>query len=226
MRSQDGVRTILDAIPALAWSARPDFSPEFINRHWLDFAGVSADEAPDRVWTDAVHPDDRNRLADYWRSLLTSGEPGEIEARLRRFDGEYRRFLLRASPFRDELGNVVKWYGTNTDIEDRKRAEEVLQTDELSFRDIVNSIPAFVSTLTPCGEIEFVNQPVLDYFGKTLEELKDWAVSDVVHPDDLPEVVSTWSAAIETGVPNEVQLRLRRADGVLSGPDTWVTVCS
>lgn len=122
--SEDQLRVIIDTIPALAWSARPDGSAEFFNRRWLDYAGLSAEQAQDWAWTVAIHPDDLNRLKDSWRSILESGEPGEIEARLRRFDGVYRWFLFRASPMRDESGKIVKWYGTNTDIEDRKRAEE------------------------------------------------------------------------------------------------------
>src|SRR5712671_7232292 len=120
----------VDAIPTLAWSSRPDGSAEFFNRRWLDYAGLSAEEAADWGWTAAVHADDLNRLADYWRSIVASGESGEIEARLRRFDGVYRWFLFRASPLRDESEKIVKWYGTNTDIEDRKQAEEILRRSE------------------------------------------------------------------------------------------------
>src|SRR5258707_11444533 len=78
----------------------------------------------------AIHPDDLSRLTDAWQSILVSGEPGETEARLRRFDGAYRWFLFRANPLRDESGKIVKWYGTNVDIEDRKRAEEELRRSE------------------------------------------------------------------------------------------------
>jgi PAS domain S-box-containing protein len=96
---------------------------------------------------------------------------------------------------------------------ERKRAEEALRLREQSFRLIVNSIPGYVSTLTASGEIEFVNQPVLEYLGKTLEELKGWATSDAVHPDDVPWVVAMWKSSIESGQPHDVELRPRRADG-------------
>src|SRR5882672_8505773 len=142
--SENRLRTIIDTIPALAWSARPDGSAEFFNRRWLDYAGLSAEEAADWGWMAAVHADDLNRLADYWRSILVSGESGEIEARLRRFDGVHRWFLFRASPLRDESWNIVKWYGTNADIEERKRAEEALKSKEQSLRLIVDTIPGMV----------------------------------------------------------------------------------
>jgi PAS domain S-box-containing protein len=128
--AEDQLRSIIDTIPVLAWSARPEGSAEFFNRRWLDYAGLSIEEARDWGWTTAVHPDDLNALADYWRSILASGGPGEIEARLRRFDGEYRWFLFRAEPLRDDFGNIIRWYGTNIDIEERKQAEALLAAEK------------------------------------------------------------------------------------------------
>jgi PAS domain S-box-containing protein len=134
----DQLRAIIDAIPVLAWSAHPDGSAEFFNRRWLDYAGLSAEEASEWGWTVALHPEDRDRLMDYWRHLLASGEAGEIEARLRRYDGEYRWFLFRAEPVRDNHGDIFKWFGANTDIEDRKRAEALLAAEILTLEMIAN----------------------------------------------------------------------------------------
>jgi PAS domain S-box-containing protein len=117
------LKLTIDTIPALAWSARPDGSTEFFNQHYLDFVGLSAEQASGWGWTAAVHPEDLNSLTATWQSIMASEAPGEAEARLRRHDGEYRWFLFRANPLRDEEGHIVKWYGINTDIEDRKRAE-------------------------------------------------------------------------------------------------------
>ena len=128
----------VDAIPTLAWSARPDGSAEFLNRRWLDYTGLSAGEASDWGWTAAVHTEDRDRLMDSWRQLLACGEPGEIEARLRRHDGDYRWFLFRVEPVRDNHGNIFKWYGANTDIEDRKRAEALLAAEKRTLEMIAN----------------------------------------------------------------------------------------
>jgi PAS domain S-box-containing protein len=211
--SENRLSTIIDTIPALAWSARPDGSAEFFNRRWLDYAGLSAEEASDWGWTAALHPGDRDRLVDHWQHLLAFGEAGEIEARLRRFDGEYRYFLFRASPLRNDLGKIVKWYGTNTDIEDRKRAEDALRTSERNARLIVDSIPGLVCTLSADGEVQFLNRQVLEYFGKTTETLKNWATSDAVHPDDLPRAIDAWKHSIQTGQSYVLELRHRRADG-------------
>src|ERR1700756_1263381 len=129
-RQTQNVRLVVDAIPTLAWSARSDGSADFFNQRWLEYTGLSIEQARDWGWTVALHPNDVNGLVDYWRSVLDSGAPGEMEARLRRFDGVYRWFLFRATPSFDDNGRVVKWYGTNTDIQERKRTEQALKRSE------------------------------------------------------------------------------------------------
>src|SRR5258705_5657874 len=130
LQTQD-IRLVFNTIPTLAWSARPDGAADFFNQRWLDYTGLSAEQARDWGWTAALHSDDLKALEDYWRSVLASGEPGEIEARLRRFDGVYHWFLFRATPSFDNDGRVVKLFGPNTDIEDRKRAECLLAGENL-----------------------------------------------------------------------------------------------
>jgi PAS domain S-box-containing protein len=107
----------------MAWSALPDGYVEFLNRRCLDYTGLSLDEARGWGWNVAVHPDDLDALTDRWRALLASGKAGEMEARVRPHDGENRWFLFRAEPVRNAHGDIVRWYGANTDIEERKRAE-------------------------------------------------------------------------------------------------------
>jgi PAS domain S-box-containing protein len=134
--------------------------------------------------------------------------------RFRRSDGQYRWHLDRGVPLRDEAGNIVNWYGVVTDIEDRKRAEEALRSSEQRFRLIVNSIPGLVCTMSATGEVQLLSPQVLEYFGKSPEELKSWATSDAVHPDDIPRVISAWASSIETGHPYDIEHRCRRSDGV------------
>jgi PAS domain S-box-containing protein len=129
-RSQEYLRLTIDTIPTFAWCNRPDGSNEFLNQRWLDYTGLSIEAARDWGWKVAIHPEDLPRLLHVWQTLLESGEPGELEARLRRFDGVYRWFLFRFEPLFDETGNIVKWYGTNTDIDDRKWAEAVLVAEK------------------------------------------------------------------------------------------------
>ena len=129
-RSEEYLRLTIDTIPSLAWCGRPDGSNEFLNQRWLDYTGLSIEAARDWGWKAAIHPEDLPHLLDVWQRLVASGEPGELEARLRRFDGMYRWFLFRAEPLFDDTGNIVKWYGTNTDIDDRKWAEAVLAAEK------------------------------------------------------------------------------------------------
>ena len=128
-RSERDLREVIETIPSMAWSAAPDGSADFFNKRWLAYAGLTADQAQGWGWTIAVHPDDLRILVEYWQTIMSSGRSGEIEARLRRFDGVYRWFLFRATPSFDD-GRVIKWYGTNTDIEERKRVEGALKRSE------------------------------------------------------------------------------------------------
>jgi PAS domain S-box-containing protein len=133
-KSEDRLRLVIDTIPTLVWRARPDGVPDFLNQPALDYTGLSLDQA-ETGWPRAFHPDDKKGMLQKWSAIRKSGVRGELEARLRRFDGEYRWFLFRAEPLHDESGNIVKWYGSSTDIEDRKRAEEALRDSEQRFRD-------------------------------------------------------------------------------------------
>jgi PAS domain S-box-containing protein len=208
------LRRITQTIPGMLWSATPDGAVDYCNRPWLDFTAMAEERAKGWGWATAIYPDDRDALIESWHSSLASGIPLDVEARMRRFDGAYRWFLFRANPMRDEFGNIVKWYGTNIDIEDRKRREEALEASELSWRQIIDNIPGFVHTTSATGEVEFLSQQLLDYFGKRREELKDWSRIGIVHPDDLPRVIEAWRRSVETGQTYEVEQRNRRADGV------------
>jgi PAS domain S-box-containing protein len=205
---------VVDTLPGLVWTALPDGNVDFVNRYWCEYTGLDVDEAYGPAWQTTIHPEDLPGLLERWQSILTSGEPSRMEARLRRFDGEYRWFVLLTRPLLGATGQIVKWCGINTDIEDHKRSEEAQLAREEHYRSIADSIPALIAFTTPTGEVESVNRHVLEYFGATLEELKGWAVSNIVHPDDLPAVIAAWQRAMETGESFEIEQRLRRADGI------------
>jgi PAS domain S-box-containing protein len=212
--TERNLAAIINTIPTTSWTTRPDGYCDFLNHVWLDYAGMTAEQAQGWGWADAIHPEDRKKLMEDWQSCLASGTPVDTEARIRRFDACYRWFLIRGNPLRDESGNILKWYGTCVDIEDRKLGEEALRARELSWRQIVDSIPGLVATMGPMGEVEFLNRQTLEYFGRTNEELKDWSLIGAVHPDDLPGVIAARQKCIETGQIYEVEHRCRRADGI------------
>jgi PAS domain S-box-containing protein len=133
-KSEDRLRLVIDTIPTLVWRSGPEGIPDFLSQPALDYTGLSLDQA-ETGWPRAFHPDDRKGMLQKWSAIRESGKRGGLEARLRRFDGEYRWFLFEAEPMRDEAGNIVKWYGSATDIEDRKRTEVALRESEERFRD-------------------------------------------------------------------------------------------
>jgi PAS domain S-box-containing protein len=127
-RQERKLRDVIETIPAFAWVALPDGSADFVNRHWQEYTGLSIEKTLGSWWEAVVHPQDLKRHAEKWRASVASGAPFENEVRYRGADGQYRWFLTRAVPLRDARGKIVKWYGSSTDIEDRKRAEQ-LQAD-------------------------------------------------------------------------------------------------
>ncbi len=212
-RSEEHLREVIETIPAMAWTALPDGSIDFVSRSWLEYMDFSMEDWLGTGRQAAIHPDDIERTAQKWQAALATGEPYECEMRTRTASGSYRWCLSRAVPLRDESGKIVKWYAANTDIEDRKRAEEVLRESERSVRLIIDCIAGLVAINAPDGQVKYVNSQTLEYFGRTLEELKGWGTSDAVHPDDLPQVVAAWTYSVETGGTFDADQRLRGADG-------------
>ena len=123
-RREKELRDVIEAIPAIAFTTQPDGSSVWINRRWVEFSGLSVEETSGSGWQSAIHPDDLVEHVAKWHQSVASGEPFENEARHRSAEGEYRWFLVRAVPLRDEYGKILKWYGILTDIEDRKCAEQ------------------------------------------------------------------------------------------------------
>jgi PAS domain S-box-containing protein len=205
---------VVDTLPGLVWTALPDGSVDFLNRYWCEYTGLGVDQAHGSGWQTAIHPEDLPGLLERWRSIRASGEPSKMEARLRRFDGEYRWFDFLTRPLVDASGQIIKWCGVNADIEDYRRSNEAQRMRVEHYRSIADSIPALVAFMSPSGEVESVNRHVLEYFGATLEELKCWAVGNAVHPDDLPALIGAWRRAVDTIEPFEIEQRLRRADGI------------
>jgi len=156
-QSEASLRTIIDAIPTLAWSLEADGSVDFVNLRWRQYTGLSTAEAQGSGWEAAIHPDDVRSLLEHRRSAVASGKAFELESRLRRHDGQYRWFINRGDPLLDEHGKIAKWYGTNTDIDDRKRAEEALRRAQADL--------THVTRITTLGELTAsiaheVNQPL------------------------------------------------------------------
>jgi PAS domain S-box-containing protein len=171
LASELNLRRVIDALPTLAWCNLPDGSNEFLNKRWHAYTGLSPEESHGWGWQAAFHPEDLLPLMKRWQELLISGEPGEIEARLRRYDDVYRWFLIRVEPLRDEEGKIVRWYGTSTDIEDRKRAEEERERLLEAQRIVVETASDAVVSIGESGAIQFANPATMRVFGYDPKEV-------------------------------------------------------
>jgi formate hydrogenlyase transcriptional activator len=217
--SEHELNLIINTIPALAWSARPDGSADFFNRHYLEFVGLSVEQMKNWSWTVAVHPDDLNRLAGSWQSIMSSGKQGETEARLRRFDGEYRWFLFRTNPLRDESGNIVKWFGINTDIEDRKRAEDAQRRNEgyLTEAERLTRAGSWAWSVAT-SQRTYWSQETYRMFGfdPELGLPSDEALSERIHPEDRDRVRrEAFPKRTAKGSDFDIEYRIVLPDGAI-----------
>jgi PAS domain S-box-containing protein len=208
---------LLQQLPVSAWTLNPDGTPDFVNRVWLEFAGQTLDfiRSHPEAWMTAVHPEDREMAGKTFWEGVRSGQGFAFETRsLRAEDQTYRWHLQQAVVLRDVAGKVVKFVGTTTDIDDQKRAQEKLRASESDLLKALDSIPGWVATFSPTGHADFFSRRILEYFGKTREEVIAWATNDIVHPDDLPRIAVDFANSFITGDPLDSELRYRRADGV------------
>ncbi len=212
-RSEEHLRLVIDTIPQAVWSGPPDGSLDFFNAQWRSYTGLTQEEAQGKGWQRILHLDDRDRVLKAWRDSVMNGTPFEQEERRRAANGQYRWFLARGVPLKDSDGRIVRWYGTNTDIEDRKQAEDAVRRSEEHLRLVIDTAPAMLHSARPDGYVDFFNKRWLEYVGVSLEEISGWRWTNVIHPDDVEDILAKWRSSVATGRPLEAEARFRRADG-------------
>ena len=200
------LRTVIDTIPALVVCALPDGSVEFVNQGWREYTGSSLEHLKGWGWQTVMHPDDLSKFTDEWNAARAAGKPLENEARVRRADGQYHWFSIKKVPLRDQADQIVRWYGTAYDIEDRKQAEDRLRV-------VVDATPALIHTGRPDGHLDYFNQRWLDYLGLSLEDVSGWRWTKAIHPEDVEGILQKWRASLASGEPFLHEARVRRADG-------------
>src|SRR3989440_2575575 len=203
--TEDFLRLVIDRIPTMVWSLTPEGVLDFVNQRWLDYTGISFEEAiqePNGI----VHPEDLSRVMGKWLKDMAAGESSEDEMRLRRAGGEYRWFLIRTVPFFDEQGKIVKWYGTSTDIEDRKRTEKGWQV-------LIDAIPQQIWSAPPDGTLDYCNARWRSYMGIGLKDLQGDGWQTMLHPNDRDRVLKAWHESVVNGTPFGQEERHRGADG-------------
>jgi formate hydrogenlyase transcriptional activator len=202
------LRSSIDRVPALAWSALPDGSLDFLNQRFQDYTGLTADQLRGLRWQSIVHGDDLQHVEVWWQELRQSQEQGTETARLRRFDGEYRWFQIAASPVHDDQERLVFWYGINTDIDDLKRSEQRLREDEADLRTITDAIRQSIVVLAPDGKTLYANRVALEHTGLTPGEVNNQGFfARAFHPDDTDRVREERRAGLMRGDPFELEMR-------------------
>jgi PAS domain S-box-containing protein len=214
--TEERIRLIIDTVPGLLWRARPDGWIDFINKRWLNYTGMTLEQGLGWGWQPAFHPDDLEQTKIKWRAALAEGKPFEAESRIRRFDGEYRWFLGRAFPLLDHAGQILAWYGSNTDIHDRKQAEEKLRKDETYLHEAQRlGRMGFLATHGSSGAVIAASPELLRIFG--FDPDKEKATGEMfrqrVHPDDLPSLLETANKARREKSDYEVDFRIVLPDG-------------
>jgi formate hydrogenlyase transcriptional activator len=215
IREQEAeLREVVDTIPAIVWSALPDGSNSYANKRSVEYCGMTREQIAGSGWEAGFHPDDLERHKAKWLACVASGEPCEDEVRFRRADGQYRWHLQRGVPLRNEAGNIVKWYGVLTDIEDRKMAEGKIREQEAEFRQILELAPQIIAVYGSDRQRLYANRVMLDYIGVNLEDWRRSAGHNVgVHPDDIERIDVLFDRAVARASAEELELRLRKRDG-------------
>jgi PAS domain S-box-containing protein len=182
-QNEDRIRLVIDTIPIMAWSIVPDGGLDFANKRWLEYAGLSLEDEIKEP-TQIIHPDDREKAITRWMANMAIGEFYEDEMRLRRADGQYRRFLIRTAPFLDDHGAVIKWYGVAIDIEDSKRAENALRESYTQIRKLTEHLQTVRET-----ERTYIAREIHDELGQQLTAIKmDVVWIDRKTPESLAEI--------------------------------------
>ena len=211
--SERELRLTVDSIPGLVAAHTPDGQVEFVNRQLLDYFGTTLEEL--RHWDTGgiTHPDDLPRAVELFTHSIESGDPFDFEVRSRRFDGVYRWLQSRGLALRDSNGHIVRWYNLLNDIDERKRAEEALATNERDLKLIIDTIPA-LSLVGAHRWSRRLLQPALSRIRRSACRTGDgWGWTAAIHPDDLNGLTAIWQQVLSSEQPGEAEARLRRHDG-------------
>ena len=211
-RTEKELRDLVENMPAMAGVLLPDGSHTYLTNQWREYSGLSVAETDSGGWRRAVHPEDIDSHVEKFRAAAAARKPFENEVRVRRaVDGEYRWFLVRVAPLCDERGNIVKWHGVLTDIEDRKRAEEAVRRSEKELRDVLEQIPAMVFAVHDDGRYSYVSAQWYDYTGLSEAETINEGWQNAIHSEDTEQHMKKYHMAVAEGQPFESEVRLRRA---------------
>jgi PAS domain S-box-containing protein len=211
--SEREYRFLAESIPQMVWTAGPDGEVDYVNARWREYTATPPEAVSNWNWREHLHSDDVDPVTERWLRSVQSGEPYSIEMRLRRHDGEYRWFLTRAECLQDEHGRAIRWFGTATDIEESKRAEQRIKESEARYRTLLETIPQLVWNTTPQGYCEYASEQWRAYTGLPEQDILGYGWREVIHPEDREQVVADFGAALRSGEAYNGEFRIRSKQG-------------
>ena len=211
--SEERFRQLADAMPQLVWTATPDGTVDYYNVRYKELSGIEPVAENAWRWAPVLHPEDEAATVEAWSRAVATGRPYEIAHRVRRADGSFRWHLSRGVPVRDAEGRVVKWFGTATDIDAQKRAEQALRESEERFRTLADNMDQLAWMADAQGRTSWFNQRWLDYTGLGLEQIRDGGWHRVLPPEHAEPVAGKLRRCLESGQVWEDTFPLRGRDG-------------
>ncbi len=215
-------RTILDAVPQIIWQGEADGAVSYINQAWVDIIGMPKETALGSGWTTVIHPDDAPGLLAKWERAYAQGESYSGECRFLSKDGSYRTFDFVGLPVRDTSGEIIRWVGIDTDITERKQAEEALRESEERFQDLYNNAPVAYLAVGKDGRVRRANEQTVALLGYALDDLIGRPVFDLYAdtPAGKEKARQVFQRFLGGESTHDEELQMRHADGHL----TWVSL--
>jgi len=211
--SEARFRSMADAMPQLAWTARADGHIFWYNKRWYDYTGTTPEQMDGWGWQSVHDTSELPMVLERWQASIATGEPFEMTFPLRGADGVLRPFLTRVIPLKDGAGSVLQWFGTNTDVDELKRVEKALRESEAMYRGIGESIDYGVWTCAPDGRNTYASESFLKMVGITQEQCSEFGWGEVLHPDDAERTIAAWRECVRTGGKWDIEHRFRGPDG-------------
>lgn len=215
-KSEVGFRQLADAMPQIVWVTDAEGKNEYRNERWFEYTGLKPNSqgANEDELAKVIHPDDMPLMNAAWAEAARNGRPFQMEFRLRRLNAEtYRWFLARSVPIRDDSGNILRWFGTSTDIDDQKQTQARIQASEQIYRAIGESIDYGVWVCDAAGRNTYASPSFLKLVGLSQEQCSEFGWGDVLHPEDADRTIAAWKQCVRDGGRWDVEHRFRGVDG-------------
>jgi PAS domain S-box-containing protein len=213
LKNEKRFRDLADSMPQTVFICSKDGKPEYLNKEWYDYIGLTKENPNSRNWPRVIHPEDLVSIIDKWKKSIKEDVRLSIEVRLKSAKGEYRWHLVKSVPIKNATGTIENWFGTSTDIHDLRQTQEALKANEEKFETMANNIPQLAWMCNGEGWVFWYNQTWIDYTGTSLEEMKEWDWKSIHHPDHVNRVIEGFKRHLISGKPWEDIYPIRGKDG-------------